>query len=159
MLALMFLGGDIERRLGRGAYLFFSMICLLGGSVGFLLLGSADAIGAGYSGVIYGLMAACAVLWPDRVIYIFYMFPMKMKWAMLLLALTALFLTIEPGDNAIAHAAHVGGALGGFLFIKLWLPERRLKQNAKLAGDTSPTDHTTKRKTRRSLTVRVPKQL
>lgn len=133
MLALAFLGIDVERRLGGRGYLVFSLACALAGSAGFLLLGSAGAIGVGYSGVIYGVMAACVVFWPNRIIHLFYFFPMKMKWAMLLMALTALFLTIEPGGDAVAHAAHLGGAVGGFICIKLWQRRRMRKRPVAIA--------------------------
>jgi membrane associated rhomboid family serine protease len=53
---------------------------------------------------------------------------MKMKWAMLLMALTAMFLTIEPGNDAVAHAAHLGGAAAGFVYIKLWQQQQTRKQ-------------------------------
>lgn len=120
MLALAFLGVDVERRLGKGRYLLFSAACALGGSAGFLLLGTPRAIAVGYSGVIFGIMAATAVFWPNRMILMFYFFPMKMKWAMALMMVAAIFLMADPGGAGVAHAAHLGGAVVGLALVWAW---------------------------------------
>ncbi len=157
MLVLAYFGVDVEKRLGLLGYVFFSVICALAGSAGFLLLGDSLTIGAGYSGVIYGVMVACAVFWPDRVICAFHFFPMKMKWAMLLMAGMALFLTIEPGRDSIAHAAHLGGAAAGFVFVKLWKQRESLKQDSVETGEQMgrqiPNDH------KKIPAIRVPDEL
>jgi membrane associated rhomboid family serine protease len=159
MLVLAFLGVDVEQRLGQRGYVVFSLACGLAGSAGFLLLGHAQTIGAGYSGVIYGVMAACAVFWPDRIICMFYFFPMKMKWAMLLMALTALFLTIEPGDDAIAHAAHLGGALAGFVYVKCW-PQREMRKQVVTVAEQEASRPLVKDRKRKQIpTIRVPDEL
>ncbi len=159
MLALAFLGGSLEQRLGRRGYVVFSLACALAGSAGFLLWGSPRAIGAGYSGVVYGVMAACAVFWPDRIIQVFYFFPMKMKWAMLLMALTALFLTVEPGGDAIAHAAHLGGAAMGFVYIKLWQQQERRRRAGAVTTREVFQPSLVSRKRKQTPPIRVPDEL
>jgi membrane associated rhomboid family serine protease len=129
MLVLAFLGIGVERQLGRWQYVTFSIFCALAGSAGFLLLDHGRTIGAGYSGVIYGVMAACAIFWPHRTIRMFYVFPMKMKWAMLVMVLMSLFLAAEPGADAVAHAAHLAGAAAAFVYIKIWQRHRVRRQS------------------------------
>ena len=120
MLILAFLGCDLENKLGRLQYLLISMICAMVGVLGFLALSEPFSTGVGYSAVIYGILAASAVLYPDRTIRIFLIFPIKMKWVMLVLGSIAFFTMIEPGSDGIAHSAHLAGALAGFVYIKLW---------------------------------------
>ena len=159
MLVLAFLGVDVEQRLGRWGYVAFSVICALAGSAGFLLLGHARSIGAGYSGVIYGVMVASAVFWPDRIIRVFYFFPMQMKWAMLLMALMALFLTIEPGGDAVAHAAHLGGAVAGVVYIKLRQQQEKHKRAIAITEQEAPRPPSKSRKIKQTPAIRVPDEL
>jgi len=81
---------------------------------------SAPALGA--SGAIMGVMAAFAFLFPNTELYIMFIpFPIKAKWAMLGLAAIDLFGGVAKvsGDN-IAHFAHLGGAITGFLIVLFW---------------------------------------
>ena len=119
MLALWMMGPDVERILGRGRYLLFTIICAVSGSVGFLLCnwgGSTPAIG--YSGVIFGIMVAQAIYFPNNIISIFGIFPLKMKHAVLLLGAIELYLTIAPERGGVANAAHLFGALGALIYLK-----------------------------------------
>jgi len=80
----------------------------------------AGALGA--SGAIMGVMAAFAYLFPNTELYIMFIpFPIKAKWAMLGLAAIDLFGGVSriSGDN-IAHFAHLGGALTGFIIVLIW---------------------------------------
>ena len=76
----------------------------------------------GASGAIFGIMIAFAVLYPDLELMIMFIpVPVKAKYAMLGYIVFELYLTINQtqGDN-VAHLAHLGGALFGFLLIKIW---------------------------------------
>ena len=153
MLALAFFGVDIEQRIGRQKYIIFSVVCAVSGMVGYLLLVSTSMPCIGYSGVIYGILAASAVLYPDRIIRMFWVFPMKMKWAMLVLGLMALFLTIQPGQDRIAHSAHLFGAVAGYVYIKLWHKRKQQHKNGKMQK-FSPFKHKKKQPA-----IRVPDEL
>lgn len=161
MLSLAFFGGGVEQYLGRGKYIVFSLICALTGSIGFLLFGTATSIGAGYSGVIYGILAASAVLWPNRIIRLFWFFPIKLKWAMLIFGLMLLFLTVQPGKDAIAQSAHLGGAVAGLIYITIWKHwHTQQKQNiSDNIRASQPSDTKQKMRKSRSTTIRVPDEL
>jgi membrane associated rhomboid family serine protease len=80
----------------------------------------APALGA--SGAIMGVMAAFAYLFPNTELFIMFIpFPVKAKWAMLGLAAIDLFGGVAKisGDN-IAHFAHLGGAITGFIIVLIW---------------------------------------
>ncbi|MEO6613086.1 MAG: rhomboid family intramembrane serine protease [Chitinophagaceae bacterium] len=81
---------------------------------------AAPALGA--SGAIMGVMAAFAYTFPNTELYIMLIpVPVKAKWAMLGLAAIDLFGGVAriSGDN-LAHFAHLGGALTGFIIVLIW---------------------------------------
>lgn len=122
MLALWMLGPDIEYAMGRARYILFSLSCSFLALVGFLLLdGNGGGIVLGYSGIIFGILVAQAVLFPDRLIYVYFFFPIKMKYAVLIMGAIELYLVFSQSASGIAHSAHVFGALGGLV----WLPVLR----------------------------------
>ena len=75
----------------------------------------------GASGAIYGCLAAFAFLFPNSVLYLYFLFPVKAKWFVLFLAAMELWLGLKnsAGDN-VAHWAHLGGAAVGFILVWYW---------------------------------------
>jgi rhomboid-like protein len=83
----------------------------------------------GASGAIFGILVGFAMLFPDVELYIMFIpVPVKAKYAVIGYIVIELFSGINPGpkDN-VAHFAHIGGALLGFIMIKLWGLHRRDK--------------------------------
>ncbi len=75
----------------------------------------------GASGAIFGLLLAFGMIFPNTLIYIYFLFPIKAKWFVILYGAVELIFGVmnEPGDN-IAHFAHLGGMIVGFILIKWW---------------------------------------
>lgn len=75
----------------------------------------------GASGSIYGLLLAFGMTFPEALIYIYFLFPIKAKWFVVIFGALELFSGIRnsAADN-VAHFAHLGGMLFGFILIKLW---------------------------------------
>jgi len=75
----------------------------------------------GASGAIYGLLLAFGMTFRNALIYIYFLFPMKAKWFVLIFGALELFSGIRnnPADN-VAHFAHLGGMLFGLLLILYW---------------------------------------
>jgi membrane associated rhomboid family serine protease len=75
----------------------------------------------GASGAVFGCLAAFGYLFPNTMIYVYFMIPLKAKWFVLIYAGLELWLGIRnsAGDN-VAHFAHLGGALAGFLLVLYW---------------------------------------
>lgn len=119
MLSLWMLGPDIEKALGRGRYVVFSILCAVASMIGFLLFnwGTGNIV-IGYSGVIFGILVAQAVLFPDQTIAIFAFFPLKMKYAVILLGAVELYLTILPEKAGISNSAHLFGGVAAYLFLR-----------------------------------------
>lgn len=75
----------------------------------------------GASGAVFGLLAAFIYLLPDASLYLYFLFPIKAKWIGLLYFGSEIFSALQnkPGDH-IAHWAHLGGGLVGFLLVLTW---------------------------------------
>lgn len=75
----------------------------------------------GASGAIYGLLLAFAYLYPNMSLYLFFIpVPIKAKIFIPILILIEIYLGFAGGGGSIAHLAHVGGALFGFILMKVW---------------------------------------
>ena len=126
MLALWMFGVDLERRWGRTAFLRYYFVCGIGAgltcvAVGLLPLAMADDIyrtpTIGASGAIYGLLLAYAVFFPNRIIYSF-IFPIPVRIYVLLAGLLVLYESAR-GGGGVAHFAHLGGLVCGYLYLSL----------------------------------------
>lgn len=75
----------------------------------------------GASGSVFGCLAAFGYLFPNSLIYLYFFFPVKAKWFVIFYAAMELWLGVRnsAGDN-VAHWAHLGGALVGFLLVLFW---------------------------------------
>ena len=75
----------------------------------------------GASGAVFGCLAAFGYLFPNSLLYIYFLFPIKAKWFVLIYAALELWGGVRntAGDN-VAHWAHLGGGLAGFLLVLYW---------------------------------------
>jgi len=135
MLTLWMLGPSIEKKLGRKRYFLFSALCAISGEIGFLLVnwGTGNPL-VGYSGIVFGILVAQAIYFPDSIVHLFVFFPLKMKNAVILLGAIELYLTLSPERGGIAHAAHLFGAVGSFIYLKLYLDIGRCKPSISPGG-------------------------
>lgn len=75
----------------------------------------------GASGAIYGLLLAFGYLFPNaELMLIFFPVPVKAKYFIPILIVIEVYLGFSQSGSSIAHLAHVGGALFGFILLKLW---------------------------------------
>ena len=82
-----------------------------------LLTGGLTGPTIGASGAIMGVMVAFAMLFPNRLIYLYFLIPVKVKYFIVFLILIDLF-AVNGGDS-VAHLAHLGGALTGLVYMLL----------------------------------------
>lgn len=75
----------------------------------------------GASGAVFGILLAFGMMFPNSVIYLYFAIPIKAKWFVLIYGAIELYSGISnnPADN-VAHFAHLGGMLFGFLMILYW---------------------------------------
>lgn len=82
----------------------------------------------GASGSVYGLLLAFGMAFPEALIYVYFLFPIKAKWFVVIFGAIELFSGIRnsASDN-VAHFAHLGGMLFGFILIKIWQNQQKNK--------------------------------
>jgi len=80
-----------------------------------------NALLVGASGAIYGLLLAFGYLFPNlKLALIFIPVPIKAKFFIPILILIEIYLGFSNSGGSIAHLAHVGGALFGYILLKVW---------------------------------------
>jgi membrane associated rhomboid family serine protease len=116
MLMLWMFGTELERMWGRRAFLKYYFVCGIGaGIVTCLFFPDSRTIGA--SGAVFGVMLAYGFLFPNRQILFWFIFPMRAISFVILCTGIELFSLIGMQDG-IAHFAHLGGMLFGYLYLK-----------------------------------------
>jgi membrane associated rhomboid family serine protease len=119
MFMLWMFGMEIENILGSKKFLYYYLICGIAAGLAQLFIAplfSSPAITIGASGAIFGVMIAFGMLFPDRYIFLYFLIPIKAKYLIGFLFILELFWIGDAGSN-VAHLAHLGGAIAGFLFI------------------------------------------
>ena len=123
MLGLWMFGSELERLWGGKRYLQFYFASVLTAAltqlvVG-LLIGGAPTVGA--SGGLFGLLLAFGMMFPNRIIMpLFPPIPMKAKTFVMVFGGLELLFGVTGTASGVAHFAHLGGMLGGFLMMRYW---------------------------------------
>lgn len=118
MFSLWMFASHIEGQWGTKTFLKYYFLCSTGAALGqFLLAPNTLVIGA--SGAIYGLLLAFGLMFPDSIIYLFFVFPLRAIQAVFFIAFLTFVMAVGAGGARIAHVAHLSGMLTGFLFFKV----------------------------------------
>jgi membrane associated rhomboid family serine protease len=124
MLGLFFFGVQVERRIGSYEFLlFYLLIGLLAGlfSLGFYAVsGNYMVFLVGASGAVFGVLLAFATFFPEAMIYVFGIIPIRAPILVLIFTAIALFSQLTGGGGRVAHLTH----LAGFGFAYLYLVAR-----------------------------------
>jgi len=83
----------------------------------------------GASGAVFGLLLAFGMTFPNAVIYIYFLFPMKAKWFVIFYGVLELFSGVMGSNNGIAHFAHLGGMIFGIFLILYWRYKNKQRIN------------------------------
>jgi membrane associated rhomboid family serine protease len=130
MLALYMFGSDLERVFGSRRYIGYYVACVVAAAIAQLLVaglsGAPPYPTLGASGGVFGLLLAFALYFPRRtVVLIFPPIPLPAWLFVTLYGAVELFLGVTGTQAGVAHFAHLGGMLGGFLVLKYWRTRRR----------------------------------
>jgi membrane associated rhomboid family serine protease len=120
LLALWMFGGDLEGSWGSKKFLRYFLFCGIGAGICTVLFTPypyqrIPVIGA--SGAIYGILLAFGWLFPNRLIYIYFLFPIPAKYFVIIFGLIEFFSSIEGRGGGIAHLTHLGGLLFGLFYM------------------------------------------
>jgi membrane associated rhomboid family serine protease len=124
MFALYMFGGAIERVFGSRRYLTFYLVCVLSAAIAQLIVAGVSGnvyptVGA--SGGVFGLLLAYGMYFPNnRVMLLFPPIPMPARVFVVVYALIELFLGVTGTQEGVAHFAHLGGMVGGFIMLRYW---------------------------------------
>lgn len=124
MLFLFWFGKRLERIYGAAEFTAFYFTALMVSSLSYMALDlytdtHIPAIGA--SGAVWGVVAVYALMYPYERVYVYFLFPIEIRWLVLLYFIfdlhpVLLALAGERQFTGVAHAAHIGGAIFGFLY-------------------------------------------
>ena len=119
MLALWMFGCDLERRWGAPFFLKYYFVTVVGGALlNVLFLPNQLGPSIGASAGVYGLLLAYGLIYPDRIVYFYFLFPIKMKHFVWIIGAIALYSSITSGESGIAHLAHLGGMVFGYFYLR-----------------------------------------
>jgi membrane associated rhomboid family serine protease len=117
MISLFFFGPRVESRLGSRHFLGLYFVSgLVGGILSIIFTPRVPGV-IGASGAIFGVTLAFARYWPRDPIYIWGIVPVEARWLVIIMTALSLFGARSGGDG-IAHFAHLGGFLGGYLYLR-----------------------------------------
>jgi len=122
MLALWMFGTELERTWGTRFFTKYYMITGLGAAATILLFSAFSdsvyyGITVGASGAIYGLLLAFAMYFPERIILLL-IFPVPARIAVAILGAIAFISSLGGPGGGVAHSAHLGGLVVGYLYLK-----------------------------------------
>ncbi|MEE8160614.1 MAG: rhomboid family intramembrane serine protease [Acidobacteriota bacterium] len=129
MFALWMFGCELERYWGSKEFLRYFLITGMGAgvlSIVFQPFSEIPTIGA--SGAIYGILMAFGLMFPERLVYLYFLFPVKVKYFVAVLGGMTFLSALSSSGGPIAHIAHLGGMVFGFLYMKGLLSPSGVRQ-------------------------------
>jgi membrane associated rhomboid family serine protease len=128
MFTLWMFGREVELVWGRNRFLRYYFLTGVGAGLLNVVVKTVPMLWGhensyiptiGASGAIFGILIACAILFPDRRAYIIPIpIPIKMKWIVAGMAVITFLGTLGLGGDKVSHICHLGGMLIGYLYLR-----------------------------------------
>jgi membrane associated rhomboid family serine protease len=124
MYALWLFGSEMENLWGSRVFAIYYTVCVIGAGLTQTVV--ASHMGAlhptvGASGGVFGLLLAFGLFFPNRLLLlVFPPVPIRAKWFVLIYGVIELVFGVTGTESGVAHFAHLGGMLFGFLLILHW---------------------------------------
>lgn len=139
MLMLWFFGGELEQRWGAKFFLTYYLVSGVGAAFVYVICmavysvvtGAVDGLYApvvGASGAIFGVLLAYGILFGERTILFFFVFPMKVKFFVMIIGAIEVVSLLNVGQSNVANLAHLGGLVSGYLFLIIWTKKQQKKR-------------------------------
>lgn len=122
MFALWMFGVQLENTWGSRRFLIYYFACVIGaGLIQLMVTWGTPVPTVGASGGVFGILLAFGMMFPNQIIMlIFPPIPIKAKWLVIGYGAFTLFAGVTGTQAGVAHFAHLGGMLFGFLLIMYW---------------------------------------
>ena len=119
MLMLWMFGTTIEHQWGGRDFLVYYAVCGVGGGLAdWIMSPTSGAVTIGASGAIFGIFMAYALMYPDREVLLWFVIRVRMKILMWIMIGMGVLFALTNRQDGVAHYAHLGGALFGWLYLK-----------------------------------------
>jgi len=137
MFVLWMFGSEMESIWGSREFIKYYFITGICSGIIWLLLNinNSYSVLIGASGAIYGILLAYGLMFPNRKIFIYFLFPIKVKYFVILLGGVAFISSLGYSGSNISHLTHLSGMLIGFIYLRsnTYLPRLLLLINSILA--------------------------
>lgn len=128
LFAMWMFGMQLEQLWGSRVFAFYYFVCVIGAALIQLVVASLGAASGGpvyptigASGGVFGLLLAFGMMFPNqRILLLFPPIPIKAKWFVILYGAFELYAGVTGTLSGVAHFAHLGGMLFGFVLIVYW---------------------------------------
>ena len=128
MFVLWMFGKDLEMQWGKNEFLLFYFTCGIGAGLMTVLFSINSIVPiVGASGAIYGLLVAYGFTYPNRMVYLYGLFPLKVKYMVLGLGVIAFFASLSANQSNVSHITHLSGMIIGVLYIYFILNWKNIK--------------------------------
>jgi membrane associated rhomboid family serine protease len=127
MLSLWMFGTELERTWGTRFFTKYYFVTGIGAAAMTMLWSLSPlplagqmyyTVTIGASGAIYGVLLAYGMSYPHRPIYLYFVFPIQAKYFVMIIGAITFFSSIGSSGSGIAHTAHLGGLVVGYLYLK-----------------------------------------
>lgn len=121
LFALWMFGQSIENLWGTRRFVTYYFLTGIGAALLHMLVAGGGAPVVGASGAVYGILIAFAMMFPNRYIFLLFLpVPIKAKYFVMIFGALELFNGVTSLTTGIAHFAHLGGMVVGYILIRLW---------------------------------------
>ena len=124
MFALYMFGGPVEQVFGQRRYLIYYFVCVVSAAIAQLAVSALTGTvypSIGASGGVFGLLLAYGIYFPHtRIMLLFPPIPMPARVFVVVYAVLELILGVTGTQEGVAHFAHLGGMVGGFVMLRYW---------------------------------------
>ncbi|MEQ9264994.1 MAG: rhomboid family intramembrane serine protease [Balneolaceae bacterium] len=121
LFALWIFGQAIENLWGTRRFMVYYLLTGIGAALIHMLVSNYFDYTIGASGAVFGILLAFGMMFPDRyIILLFPPIPIKAKYFVGIYGVMELLSGLSRTDSGVAHFAHLGGLLVGFILIKVW---------------------------------------
>ncbi len=120
MLMLWMFGAELEFKFGRNKFIWLVVLSGLGAGLCQVIANGPGGVvpTVGASGIVFGLLLAWGLTWPERQVLVMLIIPMKGKWMAFSAGLIEFLYVLDGRNPGIAHIAHLGGMIFAYVFLR-----------------------------------------